>query len=510
VIGMFERACLRLSLLAALSLVVPSGRAHAVGETHESLAAPYALQASQQTIADVLDRFAADHGLTVRVGGDASAGWKTAKLDGWVRAPSGREFLEQLAHAHRFSWFIAERTLHLSGARDSAVERIGLGGIRADSARAALEAVGIYDARFGWGELSGQDAVLVGGPRAYRALMRRFLASRAHAGDGQADPEPMIFPLRFAKAADDPPSDARGSARPGVAALMRQLLVQEAPAAQVTFALPPQPEPLAPLPSAQTPLAQWLGVPGLSAAPSPALPTSSRLRAARSAAADAGQPSVVADERTNSVIVWADRRWRSRLQQLVDALDRPSSLVSIDVLVIEGEVATVAALSAASERAHAGTVSHPSTLDDPIAEAIAARRVRVLNRQMLVGEMNAHTTLAIGGEASHPAAAPNEASAHASGETLNGRSGHEGDRLDLAARIVPSNTTAATLIAVDVDLLMAQPTGLPGQLWTNTSSVKLDTAVTLESGAPPRLIASYPVATARAEQRAIFISAKAL
>jgi hypothetical protein len=129
---------------------------------------------------------------------------------------------------------------------------------------------------------------------------------------------------------------------------------------------------------------------------------------------------------------------------------------------------------------------------------------------MLVGEMNAHTTLAIGGEASHPAAAPNEASAHASGETLNGRSGHEGDRLDLAARIVPSNTTAATLIAVDVDLLMAQPTGLPGQLWTNTSSVKLDTAVTLESGAPPRLIASYPVATARAEQRAIFISAKAL
>jgi hypothetical protein len=38
----------------------------------------------------------------------------------------------------------------------------------------------------------------------------------------------------------------------------------------------------------------------------------------------------------------------------------------------------------------------------------------------------------------------------------------------------------------------------------------LDTAVTLESGAPPRLIASYPVATARAEQRAIFISARAL
>ena len=506
---MFERACLRLFLLAALSLLVPFGRAHAVGETHESLAAPYALQASQQTVVDVLNRFAADHGLTVRVAGDAAAGWKTAKLDGWVRAPSGREFLEQLAHAHQFSWFIAERTLHLSGARDSAVERIGLGGIRADSARTALEAVGVYDARFGWGELSGQDAVLVGGPRAYRALVRRLLASRAHAGDGQAVPEPMIFPLRFAKAADDPPSDVRGAARPGVAALMRQLLVQEAPAAHATFALPPPPE-LAPLPSAPAPLAQWIGVPGLSTSPSPALPASSRLRAATSTAAGADPASVVADERTNSVIVWADRRWRSRLQQLADALDRPSSLVSMDVLVIEGEVATVAALSAQSERAHAGTVSHPSPLDEQIAEAIAARRVRLLNRQTLVGQMNAHMTLAIGGEALHPAAAPKEAATQAAGETLNGRSGHHGDRLGLAARIVPSNATAATFVAVDVDLLMAQPTGLPGQRWTNTSSVKLDTAIMLESGAPPRLIASYPVATARAEQRAIFISAKAL
>jgi len=69
---------------------------------------------------------------------------------------------------------------------------------------------------------------------------------------------------------------------------------------------------------------------------------------------------------------------------------------------------------------------------------------------------------------------------------------------------------AAPAVVVDIDLLMAQPTGLPGQTWANTSSVKLDTAVTLESGAPPRLVASYPVAAARAEQRAIFIGAKAL
>lgn len=500
---MFERIRLRLSLLIALALLGVMGSALATVQANATLAAPYAFEASHQTVVDVLHRFAADHGLTVRVVADAKNRWQQAKLDGWVRAPSGRDFLEQLAHAHHFSWFIAERTLHVSAARDSAVERIALGGARADSARTALEAVGIYDARFGWGELAGQDAVLVGGPRAYRALVRRFIASQAKSADAPSDLEPMIFPLRFAQAADDPSSGASDRRRPGAATLLRQLLVREAqPVGQPTFTLPAQAD-LPPLPGAAPPPAQWVGFPGFSSTPSPSPP---RMRGIRSAGSERFDASIVADERTNSIIVWADRRWRSGLRQLIDALDRPSPLVSMDVLVIEADLSTVATLNAASERAHDASVSDPSAFDERIAEAIAERRLRLLNRQTLVGQMNAHTRLAIGGEAAHTGTAPNEAA----GETRNGRSGNQGDRLDLAARIVPSHGTAATSIAVDVDLLMAQPTGLPGELWANTSSVKLDTAVTLESGAAPRLIASYPVATARAEQRAIFISAKAL
>jgi hypothetical protein len=502
-IDMFGRTRLRLSSLAALALFGATGGALAVDRANATLTAPYALEAAHQTVVDVLNRFAADHGLTVRVGAHFKRRWQLAKLDGWVRAPSGQAFIEQLAHAHHFSWFIAERILHISEASDSAVERIALGGMSADSARTALEGVGIYDARFGWGELAGQDAVLVGGPRAYRALVRRVIARHANAAGSHADPEPMIFTLRFAQAADDPPSGANGGKRQGVATLLRQLLVREPLAVgEPTFTLPAQAD-VPPLPSAAPPLARWLGFPGPSSTPSPALPA---MRAARISASEPIDASIVADERTNSVIVWADRRWRSRVQQLVDALDRPSSLVSMDVLVIEADVATLATLDAASERARDASAADPHAFDQRIAEAIAAHRLRLLNRQTLVGQMNGHTTLAIGGEASHTGVAPNEAA----GETRNGRSGNPGDRLDLAARIVPSGGTAATAIAVDIDLLMAQPTGLPGQLWANTSSVKLDTAVTLESGAPPRLVASYPVATARAEQRAIFISAKAL
>ena len=506
---MCARAALCLWLTTVLSLLGASAAAHAAGDDHASLAAPYALDASHQTIASVLDRFATDHGLTLRAAGDPAAGWRTATLDGWVRAPSGRAFLEQLARAHHFSWFVAERSLYVSAARDAAVERIALNGMPADGARAALEAVGLYDARFGWGALPGNDAVLVGGPRAYRALVRRFLVNRPNATSASVDPAPMVFPLRFARAADHPPSNAHGAARPGVAALLRQLLSGDMPPGPPAFAIAEQSN-APPLPPPAAPVASWIGFPSVSPAPSSDSSPSRRLRAARGAETGLAHAGIVADEGTNAVIVWADRRWKDRLQQLVDALDRPAPIVSMEVLVIEGDAAAVSALNAAAERPHAVTAARPPGFDDPIADALGASRVRLINRQTLVGQMNAHSTLAIGGETSHASAAPTEAPNQAAGGTLNGRSGNQGDRLDLAARVLPSDGTDAIRISVDVDLLMTQPTGLPGQLWADTSSVKLDTAITLESGAPPRLIASYPVATARAEQRAIFISAKAL
>lgn len=503
------RLCCRL-LLAGLCAFGAVGAVGASEQEDAGLAAPYALNASDLVIEDVLHRFAADHGLTLALDGATKRAWRTAKLDGWVRADSGRAFLEQLARAHRFSWFAAGRTLHIGAPNDSAVERIPLGGVRADSARAALESVGLYDARFGWGELAGQDAVLVRGPRAYRALVRRFLAGQANtASNGRTALEPMIFPLRFAHAADTQAANSASARHSGVATLIRALLIPDAAPAPPAFSLPAAAElsppvpalpPLPPLAPPTPSLSQWIGYPA-SSPPAPLLaPRPGGLRP--SAASISPAIGIAADGGTNSVIVWGDPSLRPHIQKLIDALDRPAPLVSMDIVVIESDVNTVLALSAATEPAHADT----SSFDDRIAHAIAERRVRLLNRQTLVGRTNAHTILAIGAEASHTGAAPDQAAK----EPANGRGGAAGDRLDLAPRIVPSEQAGATAIAVDIDLLMAQPTGLPGQAWNNTSSVKFDTAVTLVSGAPPRMIASYPVATARAEQRAIFISAKAL
>lgn len=500
---MFLRTRAMRCFLTAFGALVMVGGAGATADLRVGLDAPYAFHASNQALTEVLDRFSIDHGLKLKMTASVKASGRTTQLDGWLRAPTGRAFLEQLAHAHRFSWFIAERTLYVGGPRDSSVERMPLNGLRADDARAALEAVGIYDERFGWGELTGQEVVLVRGPQAYRALVRRFLAGQPPASAAQAAFDPMIFPLRFARAGDtSPPGGA--VARPGVATLLRQLLAREVPAAQPAPSAAPRAELPPPLPGVEPSFAQWIGYPALAAAPplaAPSLPFPSG--DARSKATPVG---IIADDRTNAIIVWADRSLRPAIEKLIEALDRSSSLVSMDIFVIESDGNTVDALSAASELAYASSSADFSAFDNRFAEAIADHRARLLNRQTLVGPFNGHITLTIGGETAQPPSPPGEANT-AQG---NGRNGNRGDRLDLVARVVPSEKVCVTAITVDIDLLLAQPTGLPGQAWTNASGVKLDTAVTVESGAPPRLIASYPVATARAEQRAIFIRAKAL
>lgn len=487
--------------LAALCTIVPV-RATAATDAGAGLAAPYSLQVSQQTLLEVLQRFASEHGLTLHATDDTKGGWKAVPLDGWVRAATGRAFLEQLAHAHHFSWFVADRTLHVGAARDSAVERIALHGARADSARAALEAVGIFDARFGWGELAGQDAVLVNGPRAYRALVRRFLKTQPAGQDVQPELEPMIFPLRFTRAGDT--AQAGNAAYPGVATLLRRLLTPAAPVTPPFFSLPSQPDLLPPLPGTASAIGQGIGY----AAP-PTLPvreTHPFVARNASASSKVAPVGIVADEGTNSVIVWGAPVWRTAIERIVEALDRPAPLVSMDVFVIESDLPTVASLSVTNETTLAQSAAEPPTFGDRLAQSVSEHRARLINHQTLVGRVNAHATLGIGAEVSHTGSPPHPDAA----EPANDRSGNRSDRVDLIARIVPSPKPGATVIAVDVDLLMTQPTGLPGQTWANTSSVKLDTRVTLESGAPPKLIASYPVATARSEQRAIFISAKAL
>lgn len=512
---------LALAVALAIALAVTGAGVRASEAARDELDAPYAFQAAQSTPLDALDRFARDHGLRLRIaradGGNANSTLRTARLAGWLRADSGRDFLERLSSAHHFDWFVANRTLHVSARSASRAERIALGGLDPETARSALAAVGLYEPRFGWGVLTGQDAVLVGGPREYRSLLRGFLAAHPvpAAGSGAAKPGPMVFTLRHARAADSTTFEGGKTRSPGVASILRQLLTGE-DAHRATHPFWPQD--------------QTSGLPGISSSGPPPLPLADAIFGHWPGGAHTVPPLpdwrstgaalpamrktdviVMADERTNTVFAWGDPTLRARAAHIIEALDRPLPMISMEILVLETDDVALEAPASASRLDPGGGALPTSTAAAPSIDArwlnaLAERRARVLNRQRIVGFANRHLTLAIGAEEPNAPAPSSEASA----DHANGRSGRRGDALDLVARIVPAPPSGQETIAVDIGLAMRQPTGLPGQEWASTSSTELTTAVVLEPGAAPRLVAAYPVATSRARQRAVLLSAHAL
>jgi hypothetical protein len=507
----------RCALALIGAIVLGSAGARAGEPPHDGLDAPYAFQAAHATPLDALDRFAKDHGLRLRLAaesGRANDSWRTARLAGWLRAETGRDFLEQLARTHHFDWFVANRTLYVSARTASRVARIALGGLDPEAARAALAAVGLYEPRFGWGALPGQDAVLVGGPDEYRSLLRRFVAHRPTTG-AAADPQPMVFVLRHAQAANGPAPERGNASRPGVASILRQLLTGEDTHPPRHGFVPPQASvPDLPSVAAPTPLPLVDAIFPSRTGTAPVMPVlpDTQSSAALPRSSRRADIVVAADERTNTVLVWADLALRTHVAQLVEALDRPQPMVSMEVLVLETEDAAL--MPPAAEHASGsgpdiavpGASAADAQRDARWLNALAEHRARVLNRQRIVGFANRHLGLAIGAEEpSSPAPSSAPSADHA-----NGRSAPRGDALDLVARVLPAPPSGPAAIAVDIGLAMRQPTGLPGQEWASTSSIELTTAVLLESGAPPRLVAVYPVATSRARQRAVLLSAHAL
>jgi hypothetical protein len=497
------------------------------GHASADLSAPYAYQATGRSPLDVLRRFADDHGLKLRVAPvvhRVAPAWRTARLAGWIRGETGRAFLEQLASAYHFDWFVAHRTLHVSARADSSVESVALHGIRADAAQAALAAVGLYDERFGWGALAGRDAVLVAGPREYVSLVRRFIGTQAAPSQDTSQAEPMIFPLRYAQAADGAAFDRGDATRPGIASILRQLVAQDGEPQAPRFFLPATDSMAAfpasgsasafapaPVPVGAHGLANWFSGPHHA----PPLPDGrTTLATALPGVSRARDIVTVGDERTNTILVWGDPKLRPRLERIIDALDRPVPMVTMEVLVLEADEATIGALASEGANEDPGAGSADSALpralsiafDARLLQAIGEQRAKVLNRQALVGFSNQHVTLAIGAEQLHRRSAPREES----DENANGRAGNHGDVLDLIARLLPAQPSGRLAIAVDVGFRMAQPTGLPGLEWGSTTSVKLNTTVALEANAAPRLVATYPVATSRGRQRAIFLTAGTL
>jgi len=180
----------------------------------------YALNADNMTVRAVLDDFGRSHGVRIEMSG---AGGRRVK--GRLKADNALDFINRLAAAHNLRWFVYNATLYVGAGDDNTSARMQVGENAVQDAKTALVGLGLFDERFGWGELPDEGVVIVSGPRAYVDLARGVLMPEQQK-ERLRGRHVMLFRLKYASAMDRV-INSRGKAEtiPGIRTILSNLLL---------------------------------------------------------------------------------------------------------------------------------------------------------------------------------------------------------------------------------------------------------------------------------------------
>lgn len=189
---MKQLLCILVAILAVLW--APTAHAATPASWNET---GFSINANGMALRQVLNEFGAVYGVRVSIGVDGGTVLKSR-----LQAANGSEFLDRLGFVHKFRWFVYNNVLYIVPHDDNISMRIEVGEDAVQDAKSALTGLGLYDARFGWGEIADEGVVLVSGPRQYVELARSILLP-----DGKKSKDPqskgiMVFRLKFASASD--------------------------------------------------------------------------------------------------------------------------------------------------------------------------------------------------------------------------------------------------------------------------------------------------------------------
>lgn len=319
--GAWSRASCRQAAGALLAVAcVLAGPARAAPPAHWKEDA-YSYDARKQPLRKVLEDFAMSHNLMLKMTGNFAA-----PVNGKIRGDNLIDFLDRLGAQQRFQWFVYGASLYVSPLTDSVEERLEIGTESVEAARNALTGLGLFDPKFGWGELPEEGIAVIRGPQEYVRLIRQSIRPQAK----KEDPEPMVFRLRYATV-DDRTVTVRDQSMvtPGVATLLKNMLAQRESKGSGRTLLTdtkggldmPIPPPVN-LNSSMAPSSGSLG------------PLATRSSSISTTRAPAGT-SVEGDVRTNSLIIYDVPTKRGFYQRLIDALDTPQRLVEIEAYIID-------------------------------------------------------------------------------------------------------------------------------------------------------------------------------
>lgn len=301
---------------------------------HASAAAPpwpnssYAFYAKGDTVRSALETFGKSFGVRTNISKAV-----TGTVSGRLFAESPSAFLDQLANAYGFVWFYHGGTLHVSAVTETTSFPIEMAAQDIPALRAALEGLGLFDERFGWGELPDRGLVMVSGPPAYVALVRRTLATLPVARSRGMSIS--VFRLKHASV-DDRTFFYRDRqvVIPGVATILRNIITNQSYAGTGIRT--------APITSISVPKV----ITGHeSRSPVAIAAASAETEAAPGqVSAPAESPVIQADTRLNAVIVKDVTERMDSYRQLIDELDVPTALIEIEAAVVDVNTSKLAEL----------------------------------------------------------------------------------------------------------------------------------------------------------------------
>lgn len=177
----------------------------------------YIYAANQTPIRKILEDFSNQFGIILDIHPSIKG-----TINGRIASNSAIEFLDRLALMRKFRWFVYANTLYVVPMNDNVVEKIKTSSESASESKQAIIGIGLFEPRFGWGELPEEQSVIVSGPSQYVSLVKKVLGQTEIKKN---DSEIMIFKLKYANA-DDREIQYRNRIviTPGVATILRNLL----------------------------------------------------------------------------------------------------------------------------------------------------------------------------------------------------------------------------------------------------------------------------------------------
>ena len=300
----------------------------------------FSYQNSPASLGKVLEDFSQAFSLRLVIDKDISGEVKNK-----IRATTALKFLERLALEYRLQWFIFEGKLYISSLSDQQSLRIKVAKETVDGLKKALTDIGLLDPRFGWGELSDSAEILVSGPAQYVSLIKNFSEQPEPTETKSDQREGMFFPLRFAEAADRQVTCQNETIiTPGVGTILTRLLIQKNTKSR------PQPvfSPEFLKPALENEYIKNKLDPFLSNYSQLTMPGSAQQMKADE------NVRVVVDARNNAILIYGHPSKRDEYARLINELDVPLQLVSVDTLVVDIDTSSALPLEMRTPRFKSG------------------------------------------------------------------------------------------------------------------------------------------------------------